>query len=138
MCQGKLRTRSWVSLEAFSAGIRGIFGVEVERGRFQRFAEVRQAFLKLIRPHRFLPPVFLIFTTEGKHLRGSRGRRRCDHYLLKSCFPAINADSTLTGSNDSLSTFTHAVKKSSSYGIEEFGGRGEGVPRPPMHRLAGP
>jgi len=32
------------------------FGVEVERGRFQRFAEVRQAFLRLIRAHRFLPP----------------------------------------------------------------------------------
>jgi hypothetical protein len=41
---------------AFSAGIRGIFGLEVERGRFQRFAEVRQAFLRLIRAHRFLPP----------------------------------------------------------------------------------
>jgi hypothetical protein len=41
-------------LGAFSAGIRGIFGLEVERGRFQRFAEVRQAFLRLIRAHRFL------------------------------------------------------------------------------------
>jgi hypothetical protein len=30
----------------------------VERGRFQRFAEVRQAFLRLIRAHRFLlPPI---------------------------------------------------------------------------------
>jgi hypothetical protein len=28
----------------------------VERGRFQRFAEVRQAFLRLIRAHRLLPP----------------------------------------------------------------------------------
>jgi hypothetical protein len=34
-------------LRAFSAGIRGIFGLEAERGRFQRFAEVRQAFLRL-------------------------------------------------------------------------------------------
>ena len=28
---GKLRTRSWVCLGAFSAGFRGIFGVEVAR-----------------------------------------------------------------------------------------------------------
>ena len=34
----------------------GNLGVEVERGRFQRFTEVRQAFLRLIRAHRFLPP----------------------------------------------------------------------------------
>jgi hypothetical protein len=33
-----------------------IFEVEVERGRFQRFAEVRQALLRLIRAHRLLPP----------------------------------------------------------------------------------
>jgi hypothetical protein len=38
------------------SGVSGVFGVEVERGRFQRFAEVRQAFLRLIRAHRFLPP----------------------------------------------------------------------------------
>jgi hypothetical protein len=50
------RTRSWVCFGSFSAGIRGVFGVEVERGRIQRFAEVRQAFLRLIRTHRFLPP----------------------------------------------------------------------------------
>ncbi|MCX5908055.1 MAG: hypothetical protein NTY64_12960 [Deltaproteobacteria bacterium] len=39
----------------FCGGSGGV-GVEVERGRFQRFAEVRQAFLRLIRAHRFLPP----------------------------------------------------------------------------------
>jgi hypothetical protein len=33
-----------------------IIGLEVERGRFQRFAEVRQAFLTLLRAHQFLPP----------------------------------------------------------------------------------
>jgi len=38
------------------SGDSGDFGVEVERGRFQRFAEVRQAFLRLIWAHRFLPP----------------------------------------------------------------------------------
>jgi hypothetical protein len=32
---------------AVSAGIRGIFGVEVERGCLQRFDEDRQAFLRL-------------------------------------------------------------------------------------------
>ena len=36
----------------------GVFGVEVERGRFQRFDEVWQTLLRLIRAHRFLlPPV---------------------------------------------------------------------------------
>ena len=34
----------------------------------------------------------------GKPSRGSRGLSRCDHYLLKSCIPAIKVDSTLTGS----------------------------------------
>ena len=34
VCQGNLSTRSWVCLGAFSAGIRGVFRVEVERGRF--------------------------------------------------------------------------------------------------------
>jgi hypothetical protein len=56
VCQRNIGARSWVYFEGFSAGIRGIFGVEVERGRFQRFAEVRQAFLRLIGAHRFLPP----------------------------------------------------------------------------------
>jgi hypothetical protein len=41
---------------AVSAGIRGIFGVEVGRGCLQRFDEDRQAFWRLIRTHRFLPP----------------------------------------------------------------------------------
>ena len=35
-------TRSWVCFRAFSAGIWGIFGVEVERGCFQRFGKARQ------------------------------------------------------------------------------------------------
>ena len=56
MCQGNLCTRSCVCFGAVSAGIRGIFGVEVARARFQRFGEARQAFLRLIRAHRFLPP----------------------------------------------------------------------------------
>jgi len=34
----------------------GIFGVEVAKGCFQRFGEARQAFLRLIGAHRFLPP----------------------------------------------------------------------------------
>jgi hypothetical protein len=41
---------------AVSAGIRGILGVEVGRGCLQRFDEDRQAFLRLIGAHRFLPP----------------------------------------------------------------------------------
>jgi hypothetical protein len=85
VCQGNLRTRSWVCLGAFSGGIRGIFRVEVARGCFQRFGEARQAFLRLIGAHRFLPrPVFLIFTTEGKRPRGSRGHDRGDNYQEKS------------------------------------------------------
>jgi len=39
VCQGNFTTRSWVCLGAFSAGFRGVFGVEVERGRFQRSGE---------------------------------------------------------------------------------------------------
>ena len=43
---------------AVSAGIRGILGVEVGRRCLQRFDEDRQAFLRLIRAHRFLlPPI---------------------------------------------------------------------------------
>ena len=38
-----------------------------------------------------------LLTTEGKHPRGSRGPDEGDHYLLKSCIPAIKVDSTLTG-----------------------------------------
>jgi len=49
-------TRSWVCFRAFSAGIWGIFGVEVERGRFQPWGEARQAFWRLTGAHRFLPP----------------------------------------------------------------------------------
>ena len=63
--------------------------------------EARQAVLRFSLTHRFpsasYSPSFL--TTEGKHPRGSRGLRRCDHYLLKSCIPAIKVDSTLTGRN---------------------------------------
>jgi len=44
----------------------------VERGRFQRFAEVRQAFLRLIRAHQLLRRAFLIFTTVGGRLRNIR------------------------------------------------------------------
>ena len=36
---------------------------------------------------------------------------------LKYCIQEENAQNTLSGSNASLSVFTHAVKKSSSYGI---------------------
>ena len=43
-----------------------------QRGGVQRFGEARQAFLRL-RAHRFLPSVFLIITTEGKHPRDSGG-----------------------------------------------------------------
>ena len=85
MRQGNFSTRSCVCLGAFSAGIRGILGVEVERGCLQRFDEDRQAFLRLIGAHRFLPrPVFLIFTTDGKRPRGSRGHDRGDNYQEKS------------------------------------------------------
>jgi len=41
---------------AFLAGIQGIFGVEVERGRFQPLGEARQAVLRVIGAHRFPPP----------------------------------------------------------------------------------
>jgi hypothetical protein len=67
---------SWVCLEAVSARVWGISGVDVRggsEGGVQRFGEARQAFLRLIRAHRFLPSVFLIITTEGKHPRDSRG-----------------------------------------------------------------
>jgi hypothetical protein len=41
--------------------------------------------LRLIGTHRFLPrPVLLIFTTEGKRPRGSRGHDRGDNYREKS------------------------------------------------------
>jgi hypothetical protein len=53
----------------FFSGDSGNFGVEVERGRLQRFAEVRQDFLRLIRAHRLLRPAFLIFTIGGKRGR---------------------------------------------------------------------
>jgi hypothetical protein len=49
-------TRPWVCFRAFSAGIREVFRVEVERELFQRFAEVWQVSLRLSRAHRFLPP----------------------------------------------------------------------------------
>ena len=55
----------------FSEDLRGFRGRGGEEG--QRFGEARQAFLRLVRPHRFLPSVFLIITTEGKHPRDSGG-----------------------------------------------------------------
>jgi hypothetical protein len=66
VCQGKFSPRFWVCFGAFSAGIRRIFGVEVARMRFQELGEAREAFLTLIRTHRLLRRVFLIFTTGGK------------------------------------------------------------------------
>ena len=45
-----------IRIGAFSAGIRGIFGVDVARACFQRLGEAHQAFLRLIGAHRFLPP----------------------------------------------------------------------------------
>ncbi len=41
----------WSPLQGDSGG----FGVEVERRLFHRFAEGRQAFLRLIRTHQFFP-----------------------------------------------------------------------------------
>jgi len=72
-------------LGAFSAGIWGVLGVEVKRGCWQRFAEVRQAFLRLIRAHRGSSrPVFLIFTTGGKRLRNIRVIIVGDNYQEKA------------------------------------------------------
>jgi hypothetical protein len=71
-------------LGVFSAGIGGIFGLEMERGGFQRFAEIRRAFLRLIGASRLLPPVFLIFTTEGKRLRNTRVIMVGDNYQEKA------------------------------------------------------
>jgi hypothetical protein len=49
----------------FSAGIRGIYGLEVERGRLQRSGEAYQAFLSLFGDTNSSHPEFLIFKTEG-------------------------------------------------------------------------
>jgi hypothetical protein len=65
-------------LGGFSAGIRGILGIAVERGRFQRSGEALQEVLRLIRAHRLLQPVFLIFASEDKHPRDSRGHDKGD------------------------------------------------------------
>ncbi|MDP3038651.1 MAG: hypothetical protein Q8O18_02120, partial [Deltaproteobacteria bacterium] len=43
-------------LGRFQRGFGRILGVEVERRRFRPLGEARQAFLRLIRAHRFLPP----------------------------------------------------------------------------------
>ena len=56
------------------SGDSGDFGVGGERGCFQGFAEVQQAFLRLIRAHRLLlRPVFLIFTAEGLEMQNIYG-----------------------------------------------------------------
>ena len=76
---------------------RGNLGVEVKRGGFQRLGEAGQAFLRLIREHRFpsvaYGPSFL--TAEDKSPRGSRGNDKGDRrswgdlafsdFGLKSC-----------------------------------------------------
>jgi len=56
LCQGILAQVLGFVLGAFSAGIRGILGIGVERGRFQRSGEALEAVLRLIWAHRFLPP----------------------------------------------------------------------------------
>ena len=75
VCQGNFSTRSWVCLGAFSAGIRGVFGVEVE-GRFSMIwrgsSGVFEAHPGTPVPSTPYSPFFFI-TTEGKHPRGSRG-----------------------------------------------------------------
>jgi hypothetical protein len=65
----------------------GGFRVEVERGRFPRFAEVRQVFLRLIRAHRLLPPGILIFTTGCKHPRIVGATRKV--IITKWSFPDL-------------------------------------------------
>jgi hypothetical protein len=82
--QGNFSTKSWVWFGAFSEGIRGIFGVEVERGRFQRSDEARQALLRLIRGTGSFRPVFLIFTAGGKRLRNMRVIIVGDNYQEKA------------------------------------------------------
>jgi len=40
VCQGILGTRCWVCLESVSAGIRGISGVEIQRGGEAEFSTI--------------------------------------------------------------------------------------------------
>ncbi len=72
--QGNFGLRFSICLPAFLVGIRRIFGLEVERGRFQRSGKARQPVLRLIRANRFLPasihPSF--FMTEGKQPRSGQ------------------------------------------------------------------
>jgi len=83
VCQGDFSTKSWVCLWAFSAGSRGVFGVEVEWGRFQTLDEACQAVLRLIGAHRFLPIAFLLFTNVGRRSRDGLDHDEGDHYQEK-------------------------------------------------------
>ena len=74
-----------------------VFGGEGGGGRFQRSGEAARRFGGSSGHTDSFRPLFLIFTAGGKHPMDGRGGRRCDHYLLKSCIPAIKVDSTLTG-----------------------------------------
>ena len=88
--KGKLRVKGFLSehlavVGGFSAGVRGNWGVEVRRGRFQLFGEAPQAFLRLILAHRFLPPpILLLFLWLKVSIPGIVGVT-IDVYRLKYC-----------------------------------------------------
>jgi len=56
-----------------SAGIRGILRVGVGRGCLQRFDEDRQALLRFIRAHHFLPPRIPDLYDVSRHFGQIRG-----------------------------------------------------------------
>jgi hypothetical protein len=64
----------------FSAGIRGIFVVEMERERIQPLDEAHQAVLRLIRADRFLRPEFLYDLRQARLLSSPTGRSQ--HILI--------------------------------------------------------
>ncbi len=83
--------------------------MEVERGGFQRFAEVRQAFLRLIRAHRFLPQNRL-------HLFQVQRRSDPEHALPVKA--SVRHQDMAVGIE-----FEEVVK-----GLDGDGGAGEGIP----------
>jgi hypothetical protein len=88
-------------------------GVEVKRGGFQRLGEAGQAFLRLIRAHRFLPPsILLLLLRLEVSIPGVVGVPM-DNCRLKYCIVRRSLKNKSTGSDAFLLVFTPSVKKTS-------------------------
>ena len=78
MCQGDFSHNIWgLGGGSFQRGA-GEFGDSGGEGHFQPLGEASQAVLRLLRIHRFLPSIFLIFPILSRRHRDCRAQDKGD------------------------------------------------------------